>query len=68
MCEGSSLIELFDQFPDDVSAERWFEDQRWPDGRFCPRSFVAVRAAWLLVMKQWSSLLRRALRQPSRSP
>ncbi|MDE0044518.1 MAG: hypothetical protein OXU19_01455 [bacterium] len=37
MCEGSSLIELFDQFPDDVSAECWFEDQHWPDERFCLR-------------------------------
>ena len=23
-------------FPDDESAEHWFEEQRWPDGRFCP--------------------------------
>ena len=32
-----SLTALFRQFPDDATAERWFEQQRWPDGRrFCP--------------------------------
>lgn len=35
--EGISLVELFEMFPDDVAAERWFEGQRWPDGaRTCP--------------------------------
>ena len=27
--EGISLIELFQMFPDDDTAERWFEEQRW---------------------------------------
>ena len=27
--EGISLIELFEMFPDDDTAERWFEQQRW---------------------------------------
>ena len=27
--EGISLIELFEKFPDDATAERWFEEQRW---------------------------------------
>ena len=27
--EGISLIELFDRFPNDATAERWFEEQRW---------------------------------------
>ena len=27
--EGISLIELFGRFPDDATAERWFEEQRW---------------------------------------
>ncbi len=27
--EGISLVELFDLFPDDPTAERWFEAQRW---------------------------------------
>ena len=35
--EGISLIELFQMFPDDASAEAWFAEQRWPDGKpFCP--------------------------------
>ena len=35
--EGISVVELFRMFPDDAAAEKWFEDQRWPDGeRFCP--------------------------------
>ena len=27
--EGISLIELFQMFPDDAAAERWFEEARW---------------------------------------
>ena len=27
--EGISLIDLFRQFPDDKTAESWFEEQRW---------------------------------------
>ena len=27
--EGISLIELFQMFPDDAAAERWFEERRW---------------------------------------
>ena len=34
--KGLTVIELFQMFPDDAAAERWFEDQRWPEGRFCP--------------------------------
>ena len=34
--EGLTVIELFRIFPDDTAAERWFEEQRWPQGRFCP--------------------------------
>ena len=32
---GISLIELIDRFPDDAAAERWFVEQRWPDGIAC---------------------------------
>ena len=35
--EGLTVMQLFQMFPDDASAERWFEEQRWPGGRFCPR-------------------------------
>ena len=33
--DGLSLIELFQMFPDDATAERWFEKQRWPEGPRC---------------------------------
>ena len=33
---GLSLIELTRMFPDDATAERWFVEQRWPDGMSCP--------------------------------
>ena len=38
--KGISIIELFDMFPDDATAEHWFETQRWGannEGRCCPR-------------------------------
>ena len=34
--KGITLIELTRMFPDDAAAERWFIEQRWPDGVFCP--------------------------------
>lgn len=34
--EELSLIELFQTFPDDEAAERWFVETRWPDGPTCP--------------------------------
>ena len=33
--EGLTIMGLFQMFPDNASAERWFEEQRWPQGRFC---------------------------------
>lgn len=33
---GISFIELFRMFPDDETARKWFEQQRWPDGPYCP--------------------------------
>ena len=35
--KGLSLIEMMRLFPDDAAAERWFYEQRWPDGLCCPR-------------------------------
>ena len=32
---GMSLIDLFDRFPDDATAEAWFVETRWPDGIHC---------------------------------
>ena len=34
--EMNSLEQLFARFPDNESAERWFEAQRWPEGPVCP--------------------------------
>ena len=34
--KGISLIELFQMFPDDEKARLWFEQERWPNGPFCP--------------------------------
>ena len=34
--EGISIMELYEMFPDDATAEKWFERQRWPDGVWCP--------------------------------
>ena len=34
--EGLTVIQMLKTFPDDATAEKWFEQQRWPDGRFCP--------------------------------
>ena len=34
--QGVSLIEIMDMFPDDVTAEKWFINRRWPNGIVCP--------------------------------
>ena len=34
---GISLIELFDMFPDEDAARKWFEETRWPNGRACAK-------------------------------
>ena len=34
--EGMTVMQLLRMFPDDATAETWFEAQRWPEGRFCP--------------------------------
>ena len=33
--KGISLVELMRMFPDDEAAERWFAEQRWPNGVRC---------------------------------
>ena len=35
--KGISLIELFQMFPDDMTAEKWFVEQRWSDKPVCPK-------------------------------
>ena len=34
--KGISLMELFERFPNDETAERYFTDTRWPTGPRCP--------------------------------
>ena len=34
--EGISILELARMFPDDRTAEAWFEKQRWPNDIWCP--------------------------------
>ena len=34
--KGLTVIQLLKLFPDDKTAEKWFEQQRWPNGRVCP--------------------------------
>ena len=34
--KGMTIIQMLKMFPDDAAAEKWFEQQRWPEGRFCP--------------------------------
>ena len=33
--DGISLVELFEKFPNDEMAEKWFVECRWPDGIRC---------------------------------
>ena len=33
--DGITLVELFQKFPDDATAEAWFVECRWPDGIHC---------------------------------
>ena len=34
--KGITLMELFKKFPDNKTAETWFESRIWKDGRVCP--------------------------------
>ncbi len=34
--DGLTLFQVMEMFPDDATAEKWFEEQRWPDGICCP--------------------------------
>ena len=34
--KGLTLMDLFDMFPDDETAEEWFIETLWPDGMRCP--------------------------------
>jgi len=34
--KGISLVEIMRKFPNDMTAEAWFVQRRWPDGVHCP--------------------------------
>ena len=34
--KGIGIVKLLEMFPDEETAVKWFENQRWPDGRHCP--------------------------------
>ena len=34
--KGLTLMDLMKTFPDDATARKWFEGQRWPNGPCCP--------------------------------
>ena len=34
--KGITIFELTALFPDNATAEKWFADQRWPEGPHCP--------------------------------
>lgn len=42
--QGLTVIQLLKMFPDDAAAEMWFENQRWPEGRFCRIADQPIRA------------------------
>ena len=35
--KGLSLVQLFIIFSDEKTAQKWFEEQRWPQGPYCPQ-------------------------------
>ena len=35
--KGITAKQFYQMFPDNVTAEAWFIQQRWPDGVTCPR-------------------------------
>lgn len=43
--EGLTVIELFRMFLEDATVERWFDQQRWSEDRFCPDSGSANTVA-----------------------
>lgn len=53
---GITLVQLFEMFPDEDSARKWFEDTRWPDGRACGKcGSTRTRKASHAKMPYWCS-------------
>ena len=60
--EGVSLIELFEKFPDNRTAEQWFESVRWSDVICCP-SLWMLRHDFRMPESQAAAVLVRRLPQ-----
>ena len=50
--EGITPLELFEMFPDEASATRWFEDALWPEERCCGKC-GSTRKAKHKTMPYW---------------
>ena len=41
---GISLVQLFDMFPDENSARKWFEEARWPGAGLASSAVASIPA------------------------
>ena len=56
---GITLPELFALFPTEDAARDWFAQQRWPDGRYCPRCGSTETTATRNTLPYWCPACRR---------
>ena len=71
-----SLVQLLDRFPTDTDAEQWFEQQRWPDGKWlCPdcgsertrtTEPTATMPYWCLACRSYFSVRKGTVMQSSK--
>ena len=58
--KGITMMELFQKFPDDSTAEKWFESRIWRNGRVCPLcSNPETRETPHPTMKYWCGNCRK---------
>ena len=38
--KGLSIVQVTDLFHDHAAARKWIESQIWPDGLYCPNSWI----------------------------
>ena len=56
---GITLPELFALFPTEDAARDWFAQQRWPEGRHCPRCGSTETTATRNTLPYWCPFCRR---------
>ena len=61
--KGFTLVELSSMFPDGATAERWFAEQRWPEGATLPILWLDQCAARRKAQDDALSLPRKRVRQ-----